>query len=250
MQNSTNKLVTQQKKLLPTLKKWETIPWDGKDTTRKIYAFAKIESRITLKSCLHADSLRKTYKSDPTGTIAAVIAIIDQYSRSLNTYKEISQYQLHQMSIDIIDRFKHESLNDVILLFKYAREGRFGFRARFDSSVMVEWIPHYMELKAIEREHVIADREGRAAKARMETEGVMSPELKAKFAELRKSMSLKKHKRKGRLSPDTPLGTMDGFKTHLKSSLKSLTIDELKKYKKENTNPIVLEIVEQEIKLR
>lgn len=111
-----------------------------------------IEKDLTPATTLNADCLKIAYKEDPKTTLNLVSAIINRFAGQMNTYKPMTSAQVITLACDLIELFGNESLEDIILLFKNARQGKYGFRSRFDSSVVMEWIPQYLEQKALARE--------------------------------------------------------------------------------------------------
>ena len=58
--------------------------------------------------------------------------------------------------MDLFEIFGYETIEDVVLMFKYARQGRIGDGKDFkldSQTVFHKWVPEYLELKSIEREN-------------------------------------------------------------------------------------------------
>lgn len=119
--------------------------------------FREIEQSISIQQTLTSPLLKKItndiHSLRQTGRL--ISAIIERYAMQLNTHKEVDSRQFTVMALDLIELFANETLEDIILLFKYARNGKYGYRARFDISVVMEWVPQYLEYKAIAREEMI-----------------------------------------------------------------------------------------------
>ena len=79
---------------------------------------------------------------------------------SFNVGQKINDDQSVTLAIDLLEVFGHENLEDVVLMFKLARQGRIGGKIfRIDNQVVFsEWVPAYLELKAIERENIWQSR--------------------------------------------------------------------------------------------
>tara|TARA_R110000822_G_scaffold14427_6_gene50816 strand:+ start:12522 stop:13010 length:489 start_codon:yes stop_codon:yes gene_type:complete len=82
---------------------------------------------------------------------------------SFNVGQKINDDQSVTLAIDLLEVFGHENLEDVVLMFKLARQGRIGGKIfRIDNQVVFsEWVPAYLELKAIERENIWQSRKSK-----------------------------------------------------------------------------------------
>ena len=249
--------------LFPRLEQWMEIHshkseeiLTPEEVQKKVFHFVRIERSLSIKDALNAPILKKVYKASPYPTIAVVIAIIGQYASQLNINKTLTADQMTIMATDLIEYFECDTLEDIVLLFKYARQGKFDSsfdaRSKFDIKVVTKWLPQYMDIKAQERERMIADREGRAAKEREEAARDMHPEAKKRLAEMRKARSMIKVKRKGSIPNDSTLNDSDLYLEQLKANIGKLTSKQLTDLFKTSkfTNKEVFEIVDQERKKR
>ena len=66
---------------------------------------------------------------------------------SLNLKWNLSPGQIKTIVEDLIDKYKNESLEDFILVFKKARQGEFGELYRLDSAVIFNWMELYLAEK-------------------------------------------------------------------------------------------------------
>ncbi|MDB0600069.1 hypothetical protein PL373_02635 [Tenacibaculum maritimum] len=73
---------------------------------------------------------------------------------------KLTDDQIDILTVDALDKFSHESLEDILLFFKMARSGKFGTTKRgVDSNLIFgEWFPMYLDLKSRERETVIENQ--------------------------------------------------------------------------------------------
>lgn len=117
--------------------------------------FRPIETGITIQTTLNGEIIKKlcTTQEKKRETVKFITRIIERYTQQLNTYKDSTNVQNAMLAMDLIELFENETIEDIILMFKKARQGQYGFRARFDSTVVMEWIPKYLEEKAKAREH-------------------------------------------------------------------------------------------------
>jgi hypothetical protein len=86
--------------------------------------------------------------------IQSITAIIIRAMDSFNVGQKITDSQATILALDLLELMEHECVEDILLMFKYARQGRIGGKIfRIDNQVvLLEWFPAYLELKALERE--------------------------------------------------------------------------------------------------
>ncbi len=69
--------------------------------------------------------------------------------QSLNLKWNIEPLQIKLIVEDLIDKYRHETLEDFILIFKKARQNEFGEIYRLDSAVVFGWVEKYLEEKYV-----------------------------------------------------------------------------------------------------
>jgi len=93
---------------------------------------------------------------EPSNTAIAIAYLASRLAENFNVGKKFSTDQALMMGIDLLEVFKHETLEDVVLMFKYARQGKIGDGKDFkldSQTVFHKWVPAYLELKAQELEN-------------------------------------------------------------------------------------------------
>jgi hypothetical protein len=151
-----NQLQTQEKslsqdwktRLEETLSLSRTIINSSSEITQK-------ELSLTISNTIGKPVLRDVFKGENGSVGFSVVRIV--VKRFLNSFAFSTKHtdeQIDVMTVDTLERFSHESLEDVLLFFKMARAGRFGATKKgVDSNLIFgEWFPSYLELKSIERE--------------------------------------------------------------------------------------------------
>ena len=150
LQNQTNKSLQTQcnQNLLNTI-----------SLSRAIVAgtaqLAPLEMNLTLSETLDQPTVRKVFSGDnATIGFSVVKVLVNRFIESFGFSTKLSENQIEILTIDTIENFKYESLQDIILFFKLARSGKFGSTKRgVDSNLIFgEWFPMYMEQKADLRE--------------------------------------------------------------------------------------------------
>lgn len=103
-------------------------------------------------------SLRKLEKIvNEEDLVTALTFLIMRSMDFFNVGQKLNDIQAMTLATDLLedDVFGYENIEDVVLLFKYARQGRIvGKIWRIDSQVITtEWIPQFLEIKAVAREN-------------------------------------------------------------------------------------------------
>jgi hypothetical protein len=83
--------------------------------------------------------------------------LVKRFVDSFGFSTKMSEDQIEMLTVDTLDHFTYETIEDIILFFKMARSGRFGATNRgVDSNLIFgDWFPKYMEQKSIAREKSI-----------------------------------------------------------------------------------------------
>lgn len=114
------------------------------------------ESDLTIDKAMDGIRLSKLSNLiEKRNVIKAIAYLTARLSENFNVGKKFTPEQSSIMALDLFEVFGYETLEDVVLMFKYARQGRIGDGKDFkldSQTVFHKWIPDYLELKAIERE--------------------------------------------------------------------------------------------------
>lgn len=114
-----------------------------------------LEMKLSISDTLNKPLMRSVFKND-SGKIgfAVVQVLVKRFMETFGFSNKPSQSIIEIITIDTLEKFQYESLEDIILFFKMCRNGSFGpARKGIDSNLIFsEWFPKYMELKAMERE--------------------------------------------------------------------------------------------------
>ncbi len=119
-------------------------------------ALIKYEEELTITKSIEGTSLRKMVKETSKSTVIDVISYFaNRLAENFNVGKKFTIEQCTIMAIDIVDVFCYETIEDVVLMFKYVRQGKIGDGKDFkldSQTVFHKWIPQFLELKSIELE--------------------------------------------------------------------------------------------------
>jgi len=115
------------------------------------FALIDLERKLTVKQCL-STPLLINHKSQESEFIKSIFVIVKRFNDLINVGKKMNENQMIALSADLFERFSSESLEDILLFFKMARQGDFGDIYRLDSIVILSWIEKYFDLKITARE--------------------------------------------------------------------------------------------------
>jgi hypothetical protein len=116
---------------------------------------AVMEMGLSIDNTFSEPNIRSVFKNE-NGQIgySVVSVLVNRFVSSFGFSTKMSDVQIETLTIDTLDRFAYESLEDVIVFFKMARSGKLGTTNRgVDSNLIFgEWFPKYLEIKADIRE--------------------------------------------------------------------------------------------------
>lgn len=217
------------------------------------FALTKIENNLQIKDCLNAD-LMINQKNRELDFVKSIYALIFRFNELVNVGKKMNESQMMQLSYDLYERFKGDTLEDITLFFKMARQGEFGDFYRLDSTVVESWLPKYFEIKNEAREREIINERNIRERAENDAVAAYVPddEAKEKLKEL--SARLKgAGKRTTEINQENPLFNLDAYCEKLQLEVGKMT-DELLDKMFTNTSKVthskVWEILNTEIELR
>jgi len=120
-------------------------------------SLALFEIDLTIEKALNGTSLLKLSKSiEKINVITAITYLTIRLADNFNVGKKFTTDQSAVMALDLFEVFGYETLEDVVLMFKYARQGKIGDGKDFkldSQTVFHKWIPDYLNLKAEFREN-------------------------------------------------------------------------------------------------
>lgn len=217
------------------------------------FALTKIENNLQIKDCLNAD-LMINQKDKELDFVKSIYALIFRFNDLVNVGKKMNESQMMQLSYDLYENFKGDTLEDVTLFFKMARQGEFGDFYRLDSTVVAYWLPKYFEVKNEAREREIINE--RNIRERAENDAVASyvPDdvAKEKLKEL--SERLKgAGKRTTEINKENPLFNLDAYVENLQNIVGKMEDKELNvmfENTSKSSHQQVWEILNTEIELR
>lgn len=138
------------------------------------------------------------------------------------TGKSLELYQIQVLSGDLYEKFKYDTIEDIIMMFKMARQGEFGKIYDCKPPEILTWVNYYLDHKAQEREKLI----GKQKAIKIEP---MTEEARKKFEDLYKSISVKPAEFPNSIKSVVPeLFNLNQYIISLPESCKNLSLKELK----------------------
>jgi len=181
-----------------------------------------LETTLSIKKCLELPTIYEVTKSLPAKNI--IKSVREIVLNTAKTFKFSENMDLSQATIlasDLISYFKNESLEDIIQMFKMARQGELGSgKGRLDHDVVFNvFVPAYLEKKAEIREKQMVNENKKLNEPTEE----MSDYAKQKFEELSQMLSAKRIDK-----PSVPvINHHQMWLKSLKNNVKTLSLQEL-----------------------
>ena len=117
-----------------------------------------IEMSISLTTVFEKPLISSVFKNESGQIGFSVVRVLSKrFLESFGFSTKLSDIQIDTLTVDILEYFSYETLEDIILFLKMARTGKLGSTNRgVDSNLILGvWAPAYLELKSIEREKII-----------------------------------------------------------------------------------------------
>lgn len=158
------------------------------ETKQAFNHLVKIEQNITITQSIEQSPLIVS-EGRKLAVIPQIIRIIEFFLAV--TGKEMENFQIQILAGDLYEKFKTDSIDDVVLMFKMARQAEFGKIYSFDAMVVNDWANKYLEVKSATREKLLKQK----TQPRIESEaekGKYFHELPAEIQEKFKKIGKKK----------------------------------------------------------
>lgn len=113
------------------------------------------ELQLSIDKTLGKPIIKSSFKNENSQIGFTIVSLL--VNRFIDTFgfsTKLNEAQIEILTIDTLEKFSYDSLEDIVLFFKLARSGTFGTTKRgVDSNLIFgEWFPMYMEMKAEARE--------------------------------------------------------------------------------------------------
>ena len=208
---------------LSTTTHWTQCLINSNDLTLEIVS---LETELSIPKCLNLPSIAQIKKELPAKTlIRSVREIVMNTARTFKFSENMDLGQATILATDLMDYFRDESLEDIVLMFKMIRQGDLGSgKGRLDHDVIFTlFVPNYLLKKAEIREKQIQNE-----KMKKEREPIKhSAYAEKKFAELADMLSVNRIYSEDESKP--VVNHHQIWINNLKNTVKNLSLSELKK---------------------
>lgn len=221
------------------------------DNKQAFHQIVSIEQSLTVRDTLVKSPLISS-EDGKLPVIKEIIRIVELYLEVTGN-KKMESYHIQVLAGDLYERFRTDTVDDIILMFKMMRTGELGkpgYVENFNEKVMA-YVDLYLLHKSEEREKLISQQK-RKIRQREANAGPMSPEIAAKFDELQRRITLKESAPPSTFSISKALQSLDGYLETLPEASMKLSDSDLKYElkKTENSNRAAFEILSLELERR
>ena len=126
-----------------------------KDDNKSDVQLAIFEKDLTLQKSMTGTSLARIEKKVSTGDLVrTIVFLIERAVDFFNVKSTLNSSQILLMAVDFLEVYKHETIEDIVMMFKMVRQGKIGDKIFYLDShvIMNEWMPQYLNFKAQQRE--------------------------------------------------------------------------------------------------
>jgi hypothetical protein len=187
------------------------------------------ERNLTVRETLKAQPIR-TLKTKVTESalLTATTYLVMRASKSNAVYKTIDDNMAVQIAIDLLEKFEFDAFGDIVLMFKYARQGKLSLseyskKKSFSETVLQDWFSAYMEIKSEVREHIINEN-----KENIVGKTVWTPEAKKLFRKIRMEFE-NGRKPRPELTPASESLSMESITAQFAEQAKQLPTEDIEK---------------------
>jgi len=118
-------------------------------------SIAPVEMQLTIQQTFDKALIKSVFKGE-AGQIgfSVVNVLVTRFIDSFGFSTKLNSTQIETLTVDILENFQYETLEDIIIFLKMARTGKFGSTGRgVDSNLILgDWFPKYLDKKAEIRE--------------------------------------------------------------------------------------------------
>jgi len=138
-----------------------------------------LEREVSLTSAINSPTIRSAFRGNDEVAYSVVHVLVKRFLGAFTFSTKLEPSQVESFTVDTLEHFEYETLDDIVLFFKMARSGKLGVAKKgIDSNtVFGEWYQKYLELKAEARE-----KDVQAKKIAVTTTPVTMEDIKKTYA--------------------------------------------------------------------
>lgn len=173
MQTEQKKVIVAQSQtpkssLMPCNQKQQETLDLSKEIISGIASIATIEMNLTISQTFDKALIKSVFREE-AGQIgfSVVNVLVTRFIDSFGFSTKLNSTQIETLTVDILENFQYETLEDIIIFLKMARTGKFGSTGRgVDSNLILgDWFPKYLDQKAQVREDIYQKEKALQTKA-------------------------------------------------------------------------------------
>ena len=114
-----------------------------------------LEMSLNIRNTFDSTNIKSIFKGENSTIAFGVMnVLVKRFMDSFGFSTKLSESQIETITVDALEHFSYETMEDAILFFKMARQGKFGATNRgVDSNLIFGgWLPLYLAQKADLRE--------------------------------------------------------------------------------------------------
>ncbi len=114
-----------------------------------------LEMSLSVKNIFDSSNIKSVFKGENAPIAYAVMnLLVKRFLESFGFSTKLNEPQIETITVDALEHFSYESIEDAIIFFKMARQGKFGTTNRgVDSNLIFgTWMPMYLNQKSDLRE--------------------------------------------------------------------------------------------------
>ena len=117
----------------------------------------KSNATLTLNDCLESDSLNKLKRQHSEQSLEiAVFGVVAEHMNLFNAKFHMSDFQIKFFSKTYIQKYGHETLDDLIICLQSAASGEYGIIYNsIDPAIIFEWIMKHLDNKYQQKENLL-----------------------------------------------------------------------------------------------
>lgn len=200
---------------------------------------------LTFEKSLQGDKIFQVKKAiGPGDLLKVIIFLIKNLCDSLNIKENMNALQILETANEIMEKFTHESLDDLILCFKKAKNGEYGIiYNRMDRAVLLAFWAKYLDEKSRFLEDKNLNYRGLEGQTFVGDGSNIPQKVKEGFSEVLNNIrSGYKYPKKDK----NPFNSMNEFLSDLKEWLPTAKPEEIEKIKNDaltkNATAVIAEI--------
>ena len=146
----SNSLIKIEKNNLPCLVVNQIGLFSQYDLPQQSKAIIEIERNVDLDQTLNLPVIQQIGKESKKDVLLMIERALRMTTSMFKYAEKMEDYQISMMASDLYDKFSYNTVEDIILMLRYARQGKLGgSKSVFDNDTLFNiYVPKYLDMKA------------------------------------------------------------------------------------------------------